>query len=39
MANATTLIGVPISTAIATDPSLCRISGYIKNAHGQALAG
>jgi hypothetical protein len=39
MANATTLSGTTISTAVATDPDLCRISGYLKNAHGQPLAG
>jgi hypothetical protein len=39
MANATTLVGDPISTAVATDPDLCRISGYLKNAHNQPLKG
>lgn len=39
MANASTVIGTPITTAVATDPDLCRISGYLKNAHGQPLKG
>lgn len=39
MANATTLVGTPLSTAVATEPDLCRISGYLKNAHGQPLRG
>ena len=39
MANSITLVGTPISTAVATDPDLCRVSGYLINAHGQALAG
>lgn len=39
MANSSTFSGTPLPTAAASDPSLCRISGYLKNAHGQPLAG
>lgn len=39
MANSTTITGTTLPTATATDPSLCRISGYLKNAKGQPLAG
>jgi hypothetical protein len=39
MANASTVVGTPITTAVATDPDLCRVSGYLKNAQGTPLAG
>ncbi len=39
MANASTVTGSPIDTAVATDPDLCRVSGYLRNAHNQPLAG
>jgi hypothetical protein len=39
MANSSTITGTPVGTAVATDPDLCRVSGYIKNVKGQPLAG
>jgi hypothetical protein len=39
MANASTLVGTPVSTAVASDPDLCRISGYLKDLHGNPLPG
>ncbi|HSG29906.1 MAG TPA: hypothetical protein VLA34_15600, partial [Candidatus Krumholzibacterium sp.] len=39
MANAITLSGSPISAAASPNPDLCRISGYLINAQGQALKG
>ena len=39
MANASTLVGTPVSTAVASAPDLCRISGYLKDLHGNPLPG
>jgi hypothetical protein len=39
MANSITLSGTTLPLAAATDPTLCRVSGYLKNAMGQPLAG
>jgi hypothetical protein len=39
MANASTHSGSAISTAVATDPDLCRVSGYLRNIHGNPLVG
>ena len=39
MASSSTLTGTELSASEATDPSLCRISGYIMDAHGNALKG
>ena len=39
MANAYTISGDPVDTAAATDPDLCRISGYLKGINGAPLKG
>lgn len=39
MANASTLVGTPVSTAAATSPDLCRVSGYLRDIHGAPLPG
>jgi hypothetical protein len=37
MANASTLTGTQISTSEAEDASLCRVSGYLYDIHGNAI--
>lgn len=39
MANSITLSGSALPNAHSTDPNLCRVSGYLKNAMGQPLGG
>lgn len=39
MSNASTVVGSLIDTAVSPDPDMCRVSGYLRNAHNQALAG
>lgn len=39
MANATTLSGTSLSTPTSPEPSLCRVSGYLKDIHGKPLVG
>jgi hypothetical protein len=34
-----TVTGVKLTTSTPTDPDLCRISGYLKDLHGNALVG
>ncbi len=37
MSNASTLTGTAVTTAVATDSALCRVSGYLYDIHGNAL--
>ena len=39
MANSITLAGSPIPQASSPNPDMCRVSGYLINAQGQALKG
>lgn len=39
MANESTLTGSTLSASVATDPSLCRVSGYLKDMQGFPLKG
>lgn len=39
MGNATTISGSAIPTAVATEPDLCRVSGLLRDVHGNVLKG
>lgn len=39
MGNASTITGTALSTPVAPDPNLCRISGYLTDVHGSPLKG
>ncbi len=39
MSNAITLTGTRITSSTPSDPSMCRVSGYIRDIQGTALAG
>lgn len=39
MANSSTIIGTQLTASAASDPDMCRVTGYFKDIHGNALKG
>ena len=39
MANAITVSGTPLTSPVSPDPDLCRISGFLRDLHGNPLPG